>query len=243
MNYPLPANEAVRLQALRDYELLDTAREKEYDSITLIASTICTAPVSIITLLDESRQWFKSAHGIPMTEMPRETAFCNHTILQTTPLIVPDLKLDARFSDNPLVLNDPHVRFYAGAPLITPNGFALGSVCVVDVRPRELSLTQINALAALASQVVGLMELRRVANNLAEAMSKVKMLQGLLPICSFCKGIRDDHGYWSRVEDYITTHADVSFTHGICAPCAREHFPECVGELEKTEGVGKRAAA
>ena len=158
----LPVNERERLQSLKSYAVLDTLPEAEYDAITGLASQICGTPLSLITLLDEERQWFKSAHGTAMKEMPREYAFCNHTILEPDrPLIVPDLRRDSRFQKNPLVTQDPHVVFYAGVPLTDGEGFALGSLCVIDTQANNLTPFQLNALQVLAGQVVTRLGLHR----------------------------------------------------------------------------------
>ena len=141
-------------------------------------------------------------------------------------MVVKDTLYDERFRDNPLVTSAPRIRFYAGAPLITPTGYILGSLCVIDRKPRDLSDSQKIALEALARQVVTQLELRRVSANLANALDKIKQIEGLIPICSYCKGIRNDQGYWSTVEKFIQQHSDVEFTHGVCDHCIRQHFPD-----------------
>ncbi|HTO74156.1 MAG TPA: GAF domain-containing protein, partial [Gemmatimonadales bacterium] len=131
-----------------------------------------------------------------------------------------------RFADNPYVLDDPFIRFYAGAPLTAAGGQRLGSVCVMDRRPRELSAEQLRALEALARQTVAHLELRRVSRQLADSLQRVRTLSGLLPICAYCKKVRDDKAYWREVESYIRERAPVDFSHGICPDCAARHFPE-----------------
>lgn len=158
---PLPNNEEDRLQALIDYQVLDTEAEQRFDDLTAIAAHICNTPISLISLVDENRQWFKSKVGLEATETPRELAFCAHTILQPQKiLIVPNAEEDERFADNPLVKSEPNIRFYAGAPLVTPDGLPIGTLCTIDNKPRELNAEQIEALQALSRQVISQLELR-----------------------------------------------------------------------------------
>jgi hypothetical protein len=160
-----------RIEALKEYNILDSISEKEYDDITKLASEICRTPVSLISLIDDTRQWFKSNHGLSVRETPREFAFCTHTIQNPSQVfVVPDSRIDARFADNPLVTGDPHVIFYAGAPLVDSNGFALGSLCVIDHSPNALSETQIFALKILADNVVTLMENRKSIRSMKNWM-------------------------------------------------------------------------
>ena len=154
--------EMLRLAELKSYNLLDTPPQQIFDDITLIASQICNLPIALISLVDEKRQWFKSKVGLDADETPREYAFCAHAIQKPDELfIVPDAEADDRFRDNPLVTGYPHVRFYAGAPLVTNNGFAIGTLCVIDSIPRELSELQLKALEALRRNVITAFELRK----------------------------------------------------------------------------------
>ena len=156
------SDEAARLEALKSYNILDTLSEKDYDDITSLAATICKTPVSLITFLDETRQWFKSHHGVLVSETLREYAFCEHALYSPKePLIVEDSRKDDRFADNPLVTGDPYVVFYTGMPLVTSDGHALGTLCVLDHQPRKLSDEQIKALETLSKQVMTLLEIRK----------------------------------------------------------------------------------
>ena len=226
MKARLPENEAQRLAALREYRILDSAAEQSYDDITALAAYLCDVPITMVSLVDESRQWFKSKLGLNQRETPRDVAFCAHAILQSEPLIVRDALKDIRFADSALVTRSPHIRFYAGFPLASPEGFALGTLCAIDRKPRQLSAEQKRAMQALSRQVMALLELRRVSAGLAEALEKVKTLQGLLPICAWCKRIRDDQGYWRQVEAYVHEHTGADFTHGICPECLEKQRPK-----------------
>ena len=159
---PLPDNEQERLKAVRDYAVLDTAPEPCFDDLTHLATQACAAPVALISLVDEARVWFKSRRGLALEQIPREEGFCPHAILQSEPLIIPDTTTDARFRDNPFVTSSSSIRFYAGAPLLTPLGQVLGTVCVLDYVPRQLTADQLHSLLALARQVVSQLELRRM---------------------------------------------------------------------------------
>jgi EAL domain-containing protein (putative c-di-GMP-specific phosphodiesterase class I)/GAF domain-containing protein len=158
---PIPANDAARLAELGSYELLDTPADPDFDDISHLARSIARTPIGIVSLVDETRQWFKSCIGLGVRETPRAISFCGHTILQRQPLIIEDALADERFRDNPLVLGEPHIRFYAGFPLVSANGLSLGSLCVVDSHPHRLDEAQIEAMQRLARQTVKLMELRR----------------------------------------------------------------------------------
>jgi GAF domain-containing protein len=226
MKAPIPNNETQRLAALREYQILDTTAEQTYDDITALAAYLCNVPIAMISLVDESRQWFKSKLGLNERETPRDVAFCAHAILQSEPLIVRDALKDSRFADSALVTRAPHIRFYAGFPLASPEGFALGTLCAIDRKPRQLSAEQKQAMQSLSRQVMALLELRRVSTRLAQALENVKTLHGLLPICAWCKRIRDDQGYWSQVEAYVHAHTGADFTHGICPDCFEKMRPK-----------------
>ena len=221
-----PGNEVERLRALEAYRILDTAPEPVFDDLVAVAAHICGAPMSLITLIDDSRQWFKARVGLELAETRREHAFCAHAILDTVPLVVTDATTDSRFADNPYVVDDPSIRFYAGAPLTTPDGHALVTLCVLDRVPRELTPDQLAALQALARQATALLEWRRTMAQLAEALTSVRTLEGLIPICSGCKSMRDDGGYWQRVEAYLAERSGATFSHGLCPNCVTTLYPD-----------------
>ena len=201
-------NENARLAALHRYRILDTDPEKAFEDLTLLASQICETPMALISLVDAERQWFKARVGVTAQETSRSIAFCAHAIQQREIFSVPDATRDDRFRENPLVVSEPHIRFYAGAPLVTPDGHALGTLCVVDRVPRELRAEQEEALEALRRQAEAQLELRRnlielesaleerdqaeaerekLIEELRGALESVKRLSGLMPLCSGCR--------------------------------------------------------
>jgi len=157
---PLPENEASRLAELKSCNILDTPSEEAFDDLTALAAQICDVPIALVSLVDADRQWFKAKVGVDAAVAPRDIAFCAHTILQSKLLVVPDATQDERFSDNPLVIENPRIRFYAGMPLITVKGYAIGTLCVIDRRPRHLTPSQEEALHRLGRQVIKLLEHR-----------------------------------------------------------------------------------
>lgn len=162
---PLPDNEAKRVTVLRSYEILDSAPEKAFDDLAKLAAIICDVPGAMITFIDSERQWFKSNTGFVANEVPREMSFCAHAIMQQDVMVVEDAQKDERFAGNPLVTSGPQIRFYAGSPLVAPTGEALGTVCVIDDRPRTVTENQKTALKLLSSQVQVLLEWRRYMNR------------------------------------------------------------------------------
>ena len=181
---PLPQDEDERLAALRAYEILDTPAEQQFDDLTELAADICEAPIALISLVDEDRQWFKSHYGLDERETGRDIAFCAHAILQPETFVVEDALADIRFADNPLVTVDPKIRFYAGAPLVNPDGHTLGTLCVIDREPRKLSNAHERALRILSRHVMVQLELRRrnreaqaLHQQNAELQSQLRMLE------------------------------------------------------------------
>jgi two-component system NtrC family sensor kinase len=168
---PMQGNDGARVAALQKYDILDTEPEKAFDDLALLASYVCKTPIAMISLVDEDRQWFKSKVGVSMSETPRDIAFCSVAIQQPDVFVVPDTLQDERFRNNPLVVSDPRIRFYAGAPLISEEGYALGTLCVVDRTPREFTTEQQEALKALSRLVLAQLEFRRNLILLKEALN------------------------------------------------------------------------
>jgi GAF domain-containing protein len=206
--------EARRLHGLDLYKVLDTHAEKVFDDLTSLAAQICETPISLVSLVDEKRQWFKSRVGLEAKETPRSQAFCAHTINTDGVMVIPDSTLDQRFAANPLVTGEPHIRFYAGAPLKMDSGIVLGTLCVIDTKPRELEASKISALETLRDAVVAHLELRR---NLEDLNS----LKSLLPMCAWCRSVKTDQegiNVWQPLHEYVSGRTEI--THGVCPQCA-----------------------
>ena len=203
----MKTDEAGRLQALRRYRILDTKPEQAFDDLTMLASHICGTPIALITLIDADRQWFKSRLGLSLAETSRSVSFCTHAIKQHDLYVVPDATKNPTFRDNPFVATENGIRFYAGAPLVTPDGYALGTLCVVDNVPRTLTTEQVEALDALRRQAQAQLELRvnlidleaaltdrdraeaaqeKLIEEMRHSLDNVNKLTGLLPYCSEC---------------------------------------------------------
>lgn len=203
-NHP---KEAERLQALKDLSILDTVAEKEFDEITLIASLICDAPIALISLVDDKRQWFKSKVGLSVSETPRELAFCSHAILQDDVFVIPDSRKDNRFSDNPLVTGEPHVLFYAGAPLLDPNShLPIGTICVIDHKPRTITEKQMKGLKALSGQITKLLDLRLKLASLKRINEKMEFQKTAFESMSEGVVLQEKGG---RIIDYNLASLDI----------------------------------
>jgi hypothetical protein len=172
MPYPVPANEAERLRTLRAYKILDTKPEERFDQLTQLAALICGTPISLISLIDTDRQWFKSRFGLDLRETPRAQAFCTHAIMQPEMFVVPDASKDERFAQNPLVTGDLRVRFYAGAPLAARDGHLLGTICVMGREPHTLTQGQMEALQILGRLVIANIELKSDLQDLRDALAR-----------------------------------------------------------------------
>ncbi len=179
---PVPVNEQERLNALLRFQILDTHQEQDFDDIAALASHVCQTPIALITFVDANRQWFKSRVGIQETETPRDIAFCAHAITQDGLFLIEDAVSDPRFAENPLVKEDPHIRFYCGAPLVTKDKFSLGTLCVIDRVPRQLNDDQKQALLSLSRQAVRQLELRHIQNVLSQTIDESRAKEEALRI-------------------------------------------------------------
>lgn len=216
----MSSEEQSRLQTLKMYEVLDTSTEKTFDNLTKLAANILQVPISLVSFVDDKRQWFKSSVGLDVKESPRDQAFCAHAIKTDQIMIVEDATMDQRFASNPLVTDNPGIRFYAGAPLIVGNGQRLGTLCVIDRKPRVLDKSQLEALSILRDSVVAQLELKKAAKDFIA-------LQRLLPICAWCRSVRQEDANgekWVPLYEYMSQQKSV--THGICPDCRDKALPK-----------------
>ena len=230
----IPINEEDRLNALAEYRILGTKPEQAYDDITKIASLVCNAPISLLSLVDADRQWFKSKVGVEAEETPRDWSFCAHAIHSPDPLIVSDALLDERFKGNPLVCGDPKIRLYAGFPLQSSESLRIGTLCIIDREPGSLSDKQCSIMNALARQVVSFLELRKRSIKLVESFYSLQNSSGLISTCSYCRKVKDGLGSWGYLDQFLSKHSSLKFSHGICDSCMEEHFPDVL-EVWRTE--------
>ena len=197
---PLPNNEKERLKALLETQILDTMAETEFDDVVMLASQICGTPIAAVSLIDESRQWFKARVGLDAAETSRDVAFCAHAIAgPNATMVVNDATKDTRFASNPLVTGDLGIRFYAGAPLVTSENFSLGTLCVIDREPRQLGAQQIESLEALARQLTLRLELRRTSNLLKKAVNDLQHLS----LTDELTGLYNQRGFLLHAEQQL----------------------------------------
>ncbi|NCG22173.1 MAG: GAF domain-containing protein [Rhodobacterales bacterium] len=208
-------HEQHRIETLELYDIIDTASEDSFDKLVKLAALVCEMPISLVSLVDEDRQWFKARVGLVPQETSREIAFCNHAIQQDDIFIVADAQKDSRFATNPLVTLDPNIRFYAGAPLKMKNGQNIGTLCVIGKEASTLSPTQLEALSTIRDSVVTLIEFRR-------SVKRLSLLKSLLPVCAWCQSVSLKNGEWQPLMEYIQNGTPVS--HEICPSCdSRNH--------------------
>ncbi|HET7764467.1 MAG TPA: sensor domain-containing diguanylate cyclase [Burkholderiales bacterium] len=251
------AEESARLSALRGYCVLDTGREARFDDLTCLAASICEAPLSLVSLVDTNRLFFKSAHGMDIREVPYPDFFCGHAIRQRDVFVVPDACQDRRFSNHPLVVDQPRIRFYAGAPLVTPQDYALGTLCVADFVPRQLSARQLETLRILARQAMcqldlnlqamrdpltGLYNRRQLDESLHREVLRARRLGAHVGVMAI------DVDHFKRVNDTLGHEVGDSALRGIAeelASCVREEDIACRAGGEEfviiLPGTGKTA--
>jgi GAF domain-containing protein len=238
---PIPKDEPERLVDLRSYKILDTLPEDEFDNITLLASQICNTPIAVISLVDSDRQWFKSKVGISLSETSRDIAFCAHAIMQHDLFIVADASKDKRFNENPLVRAEPKIRFYAGAPLVTPDDHALGTLCVLDRQPRELTTGQKESLRALSRAVMGRLEMRRRILELEAALNhhnhQEKKLKKTTRVVKFAQRSQGQFLRKAAHELSATANAIVTVTQrALLRPCTPDQH-DCLRTARSSAGA------
>lgn len=195
---PTPKDEANRLKKLLKYGILDTPSSADFDHITKLAARICDCRIALISLIDRDRQWFKSKFGLEVSETPRDISFCGHTIENDDIFVVADAELDERFFDNPLFLNEPHVRFYAGVPLITPEGHKVGTICVIDSEAKSLSKLQVESLQDLSRLVVNLFEDKIKNEELDYVKRQYEIVQSMTKTGGWELNLSTNKTIWSK---------------------------------------------
>lgn len=209
-----------RLEALKKYRILDSEAEEQFNALVALAAAICETPIALISLLDQDRQWFKAKLGIEIAETPLDHAICAHSVRSGKDIfVVNKASTDPVFRDNPLVVEAPHIEFYAGAVLTTPENQRLGTLCVIDTIPRSLSERQLECLRIISKQVMYLMELRRSSLELLDKLGDLKILEGQWKVCMYCRRVEDEHGNWSQFESLFRRRTHAEFSHGICQSC------------------------
>ena len=228
-----------RQKALEEYRIWDAKEVSQFETLTTLASTVCETPIAIISLLDSHRQWFLSRYGLNGAGAPLETpldiSFCIHTISQAEEgvCIVHDAQKDERFAENPFVTGEPHVRFYAGVPLITLEGVPIGALSVIDRRARELSEAQIQTLKLLAQLTIQLLESRKNSQELFGIVEELKVFEGYWNLCVYCRRLKADDT-WVQFEHFVRSHTNADFTHGVCKECMRSRPDEVPANEEKS---------
>lgn len=256
---PTLTDEAGRLAALHRYDILDTPAEPAFDKITRLARAITGAPISVVSLIDTDRQWFKSRDGLAASETPRDIAFCDHAIRHRQPMIIPDALRDARFRDNPLVTAGPGIRSYIGIPLETPDGYNIGSLCAIDTVPRAFTPEQVGMMETLASLVVDQLELRRIADRdfLSGALTRRAFLAEIdRSVALFARHRRPaslllcDIDHFKQINDSYGHAAGDRVIRAVADLCAGLKRPsDCIGRLGGEEfgmllpETGEREAA
>ena len=230
---PRPLDEETRLAVLREYDVLDTPPEQPFDDLTALAAHICRTPIALITLVDEKRQWFKSTFGFEPRETSRDVSFCAHALTAAAPFVVPDTTGDRRFADNPFVTGGPQVRFYAAAPLRSPEGQILGTICVIDTAPRRLDTAQIAALEALSRQVMTQLELRRNARRLTDREEHLRLALDAAQMGTFHRDLVADRLVWSRFHEELWGYGPGEFPGTYQAFAERLHPDDLLAVEEK----------
>jgi GAF domain-containing protein len=238
MPAPIPVDEAIRLDALRAYQILDTEPDASFDDITKLASLLCGAPIALVSFVDENRQWFKARVGLDKIETDRCMSICAWAILDDQLFEVPDTLADARFAHTALVVGEPYIRFYAGMPLRSSEGMMLGTLCVIDVKPRTLCETQREGLRALARQVSGLLDGMVVRRRLAEALATLDVFDRDFASCVLCGDMVFKDKQMS-FREFLGTHTPARFHDTACTPCTPTYDPEPSSSVEEFVRVNR----